>query len=703
METGSSPVRLKRLIENNTNELAGITERLVHWFQAGYPEESEIWFGIAEIAMLEAGVTGWGAIAFLVHHLPDETIFSLGLKEQQFFRRICGIRAIESLNTSRANFHSENFMKLLLLLAGDMQALLAVLGYRIYQLRHFQNLTEDQRKRLISDIEHLYLPLTHRLGLYRIKSEMEDFVMQNRYPDIFHKISIDLAETAESRNRYIESFIHPIRRLLEEKGVDADIRFRVKTVSSIWRKMKTQQVGLTDVLDVFAVRIIDQGECMDEKRRCWEIYSLVTDLYPPDPDRLRDWISVPRPSGYESLHTTVLGPGNRWVEVQIRTNRMDLLAEEGPAAHWRYKEGKQKSNDEWLVRARLLLEPETKGNTSASSANITSEIFTLTPEGDLVKLSPGATVLDFAFQVHSEVGLRCKGAVVNGKIMPIRHVLSNGDRVEILTSRSPNVSEDWMKIVVSSKARNRIRKALQEKDDKDSVLGKEMLERKLKQWKAGSLDENLPVLMQHFRVKDVAVFYALVINEKISTTQIREVLEKLTEKIPEPDRSILQTDLAASRMSHTGDEMLLINDEIKTKDYQLAKCCHPVFGDDIFGFVTVGKGIRIHRNDCPNALEMKTRYPYRIIPSRWSTTSENSGFHVTLAISGHDRLGIIHDITDVVSKDMKVMTRSATFDAEDGKFKGLLRLFVKDAAHIGWIIRKIRRINGVEKVVRQQD
>ncbi|HRZ41325.1 MAG TPA: TGS domain-containing protein [Bacteroidales bacterium] len=693
---------LIRLFPEEEPWLHHFPERVTDKLQAsGSGDEAARIHQMALTALIETGVSPHGAAALMLFLMPGAGEKDLKVTDPHILTLLRGIRAVEALNTRRANLQSENFMKMLLLLAEEMQALLAVLGHRIWQLRHFDTIPDSLREALLSDLEHLYLPLTHRLGLYRIKSEMEDFVMLQKHPDIYGKISRDLADTEQERHRYIERFIAPLNERLRAKGFAPEIRYRIKSVASIWRKMRTQQVGLEEVFDVFAIRIIDPAPEGDEKRRCWEIYSLVTDLYPPDPERLRDWISVPRPSGYESLHTTVKGPGSRWVEVQIRTLRMDRQAEEGPAAHWRYKEGAKKDAGEWLARARKLLEAPVEADARGMHNPVSGEIFTVTPGGDLVRLKKGATILDFAFEVHSDVGLRCKGAVVNGKMMPIRHTLANGDKVEVLTAKTPNVSEDWLKIVISSKARNRIRKALQERKDAGIMQGKELLERKLRQWKAGSLDEKVNWLMQHFRIRDAGEFYRMIAEEKITTARLRDALAKEEPSQEDPVRKEILPPLEGRSWLTTGEEVLMINDEMPTRDYQLAKCCNPVFGDEIFGFVTVGKGIRIHRIHCPNAAEMKTRYPYRIIPSRWTHEPAGGGIQVALAVTGRDRLGIIRDITDVLSGDLKVMTRSATFEAVEGRFKGTIQLIARDNPQIGWIIKKIRRINGVEKVTRQ--
>lgn len=703
MEQNQSVAELRALIQASRPELMPHFDGVLSALSREEPSGTSRRVEMVHTAMLETGVNAHGAIAMLAVSLPDKLLEELLRTEAHIMQIVHGIKAVQILNTAKANIQSENFMKLLLLLSEDMQALLAVKGFKIWQLRHHDQLDPPEQKQLVADLEHLYLPLAHRLGLYAIKSEMEDFVMHHKYPEICKSIANALRVSEKARLTYIQSFIDPIRTRLLAHGLDAEIKYRIKTVASIWKKMQAQKVGVEEVYDVFAIRIIDKGPEETGKIRCWEIYSVITDIYKPDPERLRDWISVPRPSGYESLHTTVLGPDDRWVEVQIRTSRMDQEAEHGPAAHWRYKEGKRKGADDWLLKARALIEHQTSGTRPPAdarhAAKIMDEIFTITPAGDLIRLKPGATILDFAFEVHTEVGIRCKGGMVNGKIMPIRHKLSNGDKVEIITSSHPNVSEDWLKIVVSSKAKTRIRKTLQEKNEQDIAAGKEVLDRKLRQWKVGALDDHLGHLMHHFRIKDVAVLYRMIAAEKITTAQIKELIEsheapKAPAQKPKPRKE------PAGDQFPLSEEVMLINDEMETTNYQLAQCCKPVYGDEIFGFITVGKGIRIHRNNCPNAFDMKTRYPYRVIPSRWSGKSDSTSLNVTVQVTGIDKLGIVNAITDLISNDMKVMMRSVSFESNQGKFKGTMNLHVKDASHIEWILRKITLIDGVEKATR---
>jgi len=656
--------------------------------------------GMALTAMLDLGVGAPAALAVLAQTLPDEKLTWLYNVMPLTRPIVQGIRSIINLNTSKANLQSENFMRFLLLLANDIQALLAVKAIKLYRIRQPEAQCKTYDQKLVSDLEHLYLPLAHRMGLYQVKSEMEDYVMRQKEAPIYAKISRALQESEVERRRYIESFIAPVKTLLDTHGIACDVKYRVKTIASIWRKMQVQRVDVEGVYDVFAIRIIYQGAEEEGKRKCWEIYSLITDLYRPDPSRLRDWVSVPRPSGYESLHTTVEGSGGRPVEVQIRTTRMDREAEEGPAAHWRYKEGRRKGSDAWLSRAREMLSKVVTGTSDSEIKEIVDdEIFTITPAGDLVRLRHGATVLDFAFEVHTDVGIRCKGGKVNGRIVPIRQQIRNGDTVEIMTGSKSNVSDDWLKIVVSSKARNRIRKALHERHAKDVIAGRELLERKLRTWKMGTLDDHITTLLHHFRIKEVAVLYQQIGTGRIALAQLRDGLEP---PLKEAATGILTTEEAVSkppRVPVTHDEeVLVINNEVETTAYQMAKCCQPVAGDQVFGFVTVGKGIRVHRNSCPNATDLKGRYPYRIISVQWAGKGDQSGLRIKLEMRGRDRLGIVNTITDVLSNDLQVMIRAAHFQSEGGKFQGEVEVVVKNRDHIGWMVRKLEHLNGVDRV-----
>ncbi len=691
--------QLQQLITEDHPELLAPFELLMQAVQDGPPESTKTLLLMAITAMHDTGIGAEAGLALVAQGLDDQQIPDAVKKLDGVMHLLQGIRAVNNLNTSKANIQSENFMRFLLLLSKDLQALLAVKGIKLYLLRHADTMKEEVIASLVADLEHLYLPLAHRLGLYQIKAEMEDFVMRQRHPKIHLHITQSLKDSEAERQEYIEQFLSPVRDTLAAANIPCIIKYRVKTIASIWRKMQAQRVGVEGVYDVFAIRIIYTGDEQNGKRMCWEIYSLITDLYKPDPSRLRDWISAPRPSGYESLHTTVEGPGKKPVEVQIRTVRMDQEAEEGPAAHWRYKEGRKKGSDAWLTKARGLIAQLSEGSASAEQKSrltdtLPTEIFTMTPAGHLVRLKPGATVLDFAFEVHTEVGLRCKGARINGRITPIRHRLDNGDTVEILTGSQPNVAEDWLKIVVSAKARNRIRKALQERAERDVVTGRELLERKLRQWKEGTLDDHVTRLLQHFRLKDVALLYRQLGTGKITAPQVRKVLKQETEV--SSDTGVRETK-APQASSQPDEGVLVINEELETTAWQMAQCCSPVSGDPVFGFVTVGKGIRVHRQNCPNAGEMKGRYPYRIIPVRWASKGE-IGLNVRVEVSGIDKLGIVNAITDMITGDGKVKMRSINFRSGAGRFRGEMRLWVSDKEHLEWVVRKIQQVHGVEKV-----
>jgi GTP diphosphokinase / guanosine-3',5'-bis(diphosphate) 3'-diphosphatase len=694
--------QLLALIETEDEQLASIGLLTIRALHEYHPAQATQQISMAFISMFDLGAPSMAALAIMAQVLTEEQL-PVALRQDPALSRVwLETRRLWTLNTAKANIQSENFMRFLLLLSEDLQALLAVKAMKLWQLRHADHLQVTVLSRLIDELEHLYLPLAHRLGLYSIKSEMEEFVMRQRSPEIYQRIASALKENELERQRYIESFIAPVRATLQQHNIQADIKYRVKTIASIWRKMQAQRVGVEEVADVFAIRIIDRGPEESGKRRCWEIYSLVTDLYQPDPSRLRDWISVPRPSGYESLHTTVTGPDHKAVEVQIRTTRMDREAEEGPAAHWRYKEGQRKGSGSWLSRARALLgtahhDPRAPGQAAQDKTPDAQEIFTMTPTGDLIRLKSGATVLDFAFDIHTNIGLRCKGGMVNGKIMPIRHVLNNGDTVDIFTAAQPNVSEDWLRIVVSGKARNNIRKALQKKQERAVAEGREILQRKLKQWKAGTLDDHIIHLMQHFKIKDVAWLYRQIAEEKINMSQLRGAVDAQQQSTSHVVKPVEKLTASAPKIREIPDDILVINEEFEATGFQMAKCCMPVFGDPVFGFVTVGKGIRIHRQGCPNASDMQTRYPYRVIPARWSDRSAQEGVHVLIQIAGKDKLGLVNAITDIISNDQRAMMRSVQFTTEYGKFKGEIRVFAKSQDHVGWILRKIRNVAGVEK------
>lgn len=661
---------------------------------------------IAYMAYAELGLGIAGIEAAFIYDYPVSKKYPACVDTPHMELLLRGIHVILKLNTTKVKVHSENFRKLLLVLAGDIQVVLVLLAIVLYKVRNIEEYTDQEKKMLLRDTKHLYAPLAHRLGLYRIKTTMEDFIMQQEEPEIYHVIKARLKESEQKRLDFIEGFLQPIKQRLLADGCNCSFKYRTKSVSSIWKKMKKQKVDIDDIKDLLAIRIIDESGDHNEKESCWRIYSIVTDLYIPDPKRLRDWITVPKVSGYESLHTTVRGRDNRWVEVQIRTARMDFIAEKGPAAHWSYKDGGISSSEKWLARYRNILEGSDEHMNSPSpslmSEGIDNEIFTLSPQGDLVKLPAGATLLDFAFDIHSELGLRCKGGMVNGKIIPIKYVLKNADVVEIITGNQPQPSEGWLQIVVTTKARNKIRRALREIEAKQFNEGKETLMRKFRQWKIPFGDEALNRLLQQLKIKDVVKLYKMIATDEIAVSTIKKLMLSSAEQekhiVEEANR---EPEVKARKSFDTRDNLLLINNEMKTGAYHAAPCCNPVFGDEVFGFVTVSKGIRIHRNSCTNAIDLRTRYPYRVIDVKWVSSGDTGPLAATLRITGKDELGVLNRITQVISEDMKVMMRSLQVESKNDEFfVATMKVSVKDSRHLDFLLHKLRKIKAVEKVIR---
>jgi GTP pyrophosphokinase len=538
-------------------------------------------------------------------------------------------------------------------------------------------------------------------------SEMEDLSMKYLEPEAYSSIENKLKATRTKRNRFIKEFISPLEDTLKNNRLKAEIKGRPKAISSIWRKMKKQNVDFDEVYDKFAIRVILDSKSSKEKSDCWRAYSLITDIYKPNPDRLRDWISVPKSNGYESLHTTVVIPGGEWVEVQIRTRRMDEIAERGLAAHWKYKGIKSQAGvDEWLGKIRDLLD-----NSETDTLNViddlrlrldNKEIFVFTPKGDLKKFPEGSTVLDFAFDIHSDVGSTCVGARVNGKNVPIRYKMKNGDKIEITRSKNQKTNLNWLNFVVTSKARAKIKQALKEEKLKEAENGKEILKRRFKNWKIEYNDPHVRKLLSHYKYKDATELYYDIAIEKIDLLEIKDVLtneEKPedTKRIPVEEESL---DRLLKNTIDEGTDYLVIDKKLSDVDYKLARCCNPIFGDEIFGFVTINSGITIHRLNCPNARQLMERYAYRIVKAQWKETAEEHQFLASLRITGTDDIGIVSNISEVISKDLKVNMRSFQMDSVDGLFEGTVGVFVKDTDHLKVLQRKLLKVKGVIAVKR---
>ena len=630
-----------------------------------------------------------------------------------------GLVKIHSLYSKSPVVESENFRNLLLSFAEDMRVILIMIAERVNLMRQIRDTKEEEAKRKVSEeASYLYAPLAHKLGLYKLKSELEDLSLKYLEHDAYYMIREKLNATKKSRDAYIERFIAPVRKQLEESGLKFHMKGRTKSIHSIWQKMKKQQCDFEGIYDLFAIRIIidsDMNETDEKKlhsrevQQCWQAYSIVTDMYQPNPKRLRDWLSVPKSNGYESLHITVLGPEKKWVEVQIRTERMDNIAERGLAAHWRYKGIKGDTNaDEWLNNIRSALEAGDglEVMDQFKMGLYEDEVFVFTPKGDLFKFPKGATVLDFAYHIHTGVGNSCVGGRINGKVVPIREVLHSGDSVEIITQNNQKPKRDWLKIVYTSRAKSKIRLALKDLQIKDGLLAKETLERRFKNKKIDVDEGIMSHTIKKLGFKVVGDFYRAIAEEQLDINAVIDKYLEVYGQEQNPNPSIMTRSAenfsyaAPEAINQLGNEdVLVIDQNLKGVDYSLAKCCHPIYGDSIFGFVTVNGGIKIHRMECPNAPELRKRFGYRVVKAKWSGKG-NSQYSITLRIVGHDDIGIVNNITSIISKEEKIMMRSINIDSHDGLFSGNLEVMVDATSKMESLIKKLRTVKGVKQVTR---
>lgn len=667
---------------------------------------------VALTAMKEINLGPTSAVCALLHSFDTDDP-SIAAEIQTTFgdsvlEIINGFKKISAIQTERVSFQSEAFRNMFLSFVDDIRVILIRMAHRLNDVRHPALLTNEQKDKFFNEIKYIYIPIAHRLGLYNIKSEMEEDLMRYEYPDIYQAISDKIQATKSKREVYIEEFIKPIEHELLAAGFDFEVKWRTKSVPSIWAKMKRQNVDFEQVYDLFAVRIIINSRSPKrEKEDCWRVYSIVTNIYQPNPKRLRDWVTTPKASGYESLHTTVMGQNNRWVEVQIRTTRMDEVAEKGQAAHWQYKGlMKSKEVDDWLAQIRDVLEhPEAIGSEYAYRTKKTQEhIFVFTPKGDLRRLPIGATVLDFAYDIHTNVGGKCNGARVNNKLVPIRYVLKNGDRVDIQTSNQQKPKPDWLAFVSTTKARNHIKRQLKEEKYKEAEVGKTLLLRKIKNWKLKSPDDLINVLVKYFKTDSAIDLYYLIATDKLDLSLIKKVLEDYVGTSEESQNEpVKETEEERKEKEPTGDQdedILYIGDNVKNVDYRYAKCCNPIPGDRVFGFITTLGGISIHRQNCPNARRLRERYPYRIIDVKWLSSVEKPFYQVNLKISGQDKLGMVESITKLVASDLRVNMRSVSFQTKGKKFEGKLAIMIRNNEHLTQLIHRLGQLKGVEKVMR---
>ena len=626
---------------------------------------------------------------------------------------IRGLIRINELYAKSPTIESENFRNLLLSFAEDIRVILIMIADRLNVMRQIKESENNEaRIKVANEAAYLYAPLAHKLGLYKLKSELEDLSLKYTEHDIYYHIKEKLNETKASRDRYIAAFIEPIQKKLEEAGLKFHMKGRTKSIHSIAQKMKKQHTNFEGIYDLFAIRIILNSPLEKEKQECWQAYSIVTDMYQPNPKRLRDWLSIPKSNGYESLHITVMGPEGKWVEVQIRTERMDDIAERGLAAHWRYKGIKGESGlDEWLNSIREALENSDNDIQAMDQFKMElyeDEVFIFSPKGDLYKLPKGATVLDFAFHIHSNLGCKCIGAKVNGRNVPIRHKLYSGDQVEILTSSTQTPKQDWINIVITSKARSKIRQTLKEIASRQAAFAKETLERKFKNRKL-EYDEGLMMrLIKKEGFKEVTDFYQSIADETIDVNDIIDkyvAMQRKENEIPTelPSRSAenYNMQLATDDTNNgSNNDVLVIDQNLKGIDFTLAKCCNPIYGDDVFGFITINGGVKIHRTDCPNAPQMRARFGYRIVKARWAGKSKGQLYPITLTVVGHDDIGIVNNITSIISKESDIQLRSIGISSNDGLFSGSITIMVNDTSKLEALIRKLRTVKGVKQITR---
>ncbi len=666
---------------------------------------------VATIVVNEVGLGVDTVVAALLHNVfyIDKYANEIETRFGKLVSSILeGMAKINALGTDTVELHSENFRNLMLAMAGDVRVILVKIADRLQVMRHLDSQSEAVRAKISSETSHLYAPLAHRLGLYYINSELLDLCLKYQNPEAYNTVSLRLKETDRERANFVAEFVKPIENKLNSRGFSFDMKARTKSVNSIWKKMQTQKVDFDEVYDLFAIRIILNAKLENEKSDCWQVYSVVTEEYQSNPKRMRDWITIPKSNGYESLHATVLGPNDKWVEIQIRTKRMDEIAEKGLAAHWKYKGGTGTSEmEKWLVNVREILENPDMNMVDFIDdfqMNIyADEIFVFTPKGDLRKLSAGATLLDFAYEIHSGVGDRCVGGKVNGRNVTLRHKLKNGDQISVDTANHQRPKIDWLDFVVTTKAKNRIKASLNEEVKREAENGKEILLRKMKNWKIEYNDESIRKLLKNYKLKLAQDLYFNVSTGKIDPLEIKELLVgKKEETAKQLIADILPKEKVQDLEFSGGDDFLVIDNNIKNVVYKLAPCCNPIFGDPIFGFVTINEGIKIHRSTCPNAPQLFERYPYRIIKTKWQETKKKSSFQATIRIAGTDELGIVGQISHVISKDIGVQMRSINIDTNNGEFDGTLRVFVNGLDHLDFLMNKLKSINGVISVSRAE-
>lgn len=667
----------------------------------------------AKVAVGDIGLRRDSLLAIMLYESVLRGHYDTTLARKDFGEGVAtilqGLVRVQELYSKTPIVESENFRNLLLSFAEDMRVVLIMIADRVCLMRQIRDTpNKEAQHEVAEEASYLYAPLAHKLGLYQLKSELEDLSLKYLEHDAYYLIKEKLNATKRSRDAYIERFIGPVSKHLTEAGLKFHIKGRTKSIHSIWQKMKKQKCGVDGIYDLFAIRIILDSPLEKEKMQCWQAYSIVTDMYQPNPKRLRDWISVPKSNGYECLHITVLGPEQKWVEVQIRTERMDEVAEHGLAAHWRYKGVKADGGgmEEWLASIRTALEAgdNLEVMDQFKLDLYEDEVYAFTPKGDLLKFPKGATVLDFAYHIHSRVGDTCVGGKVNGKNVSFRTPLHSGDTVEILTASNQTPKPEWLRILVTSRARAKLRLSLKETRQKQGLYAKELLERRFKNKKLDYDEATVAHLIRKMGFKEQSDFYHQIAEGRLDPTRVLDEYQALVDQSQVKEREAESAENfeyahPATTEAKKNDDVLIIDKSLKGIDFSLARCCHPIYGDKVFGFVTVNGGIKIHRADCPNAAEMQRRFGYRIVRAQWSGKG-SSHYDITLRVIGNDDIGIVSNITNIISKDEKIVMRSINIDSHDGLFSGNLVVQLDDKSKLNLLIKKLRTVKGVKQVIR---
>ncbi len=670
---------------------------------------------VAQICVEEIGLGTTSIISALLHDAVEDTDIGLADIERMFGKKVAriidGLTKVSGVFEYGTSQQAENFRKMLFTLSEDVRVILIKLADRLHNMRTLDSMPRNKQLKIASETIYLYAPLAHRLGLNAIKNELEDLYLRFTDRAVYESIARNIDDTRTARNKFIKQFMQPIKEELDRLKIKYEIKGRPKSIYSISNKMRKQNIPFEEVYDLFAIRIILDAPLEHEKSLCWQVYSIVTDFYTPNPDRLRDWISTPKANGYESLHTTVMAKNGQWVEVQIRTQRMDEIAEKGYAAHWKYKESStsHESNlEKWLAKVRDTLEQN--DHSALDFVNdfrgnlFSDEVFVFTPRGELKTLPYGATALDFAFEIHTQVGSKCIGAKVNNKLVPINYVLKNGDQIEILTSQKQKPHEDWLRFVVTSKARSKIKDNLKEDKKRVAEDGKEIIYRKLKQLKVEPTHLMLEQMREYFGLASHFELYYRVGKGIIATADIKRFKDykpasplKTKPNVRVADAKAIEQEI--TRIKGRYEDILLIGEDMDVVDYKLAKCCTPIPGDDVFGFVTVNEGIKIHRTTCPNATELLASHGNRVVKAKW-TSQHEVAFLTGLKVRGTDRVGLINDVSRIISEELKVNMSSMSFHTDSGIFEGEIMLYVNDTRHLEQLIQKLEKVEGVVKVSR---